>query len=91
MTAFNARLRPRVWFGLPANTIMGLFIALPSTVIATMTEIVYFQLLLWCLAVFSLLVAIFFLVLGREAQFVSTYIMAMREKNNVTSETWTRW
>jgi len=91
MSAFNARLRPKVWFGLPAYTVGGLFISLPSFIIATMTEALYFQILLWILSALSLLLAVIFLVLGNQAQFIGTVIMSMRENNNVTSETWTRW
>ena len=89
MTAFNARLRPKMWFGLPAYTVGGAFVALPAVVLATMVENIVLVVLLWGLGGCALLFAIVFLILGSEVHFVSTMLASTRENNNVTAETWT--
>ena len=91
MTAFNGRLRPKRVFGIPVYALLLLMMALPLSILALLVDVVLLSILLFSLSVLSLLFAIFFFVLGDDAPFFHVFVLAKKENNNVTCETWTRF
>ena len=91
MTAFNARIEPKLYFGiLPKYTLGALFIALPSFVVGLMIEVIVLKWFLIILSGFCVVTAILFLIIGRDAPFITLMLFASTENNNVTVETWTK-
>ncbi len=91
MTAFNARIIPKLYFGvLPKYTLGGLFVALPALVMGLLLNTLMLKIGLFLLAGFSFVLAIIFLIVGRDAPFIMTMLLEKAERHNVTVETWTR-
>ena len=90
MTAFNARIIPKLYFGvLPKYTLGGLFVALPAFVMGLLLNTFMLKMGLFFLFFFSLVLAMFFLIVGRDAPFIMTMLLEKAERHNVTVETWT--
>ena len=91
MTAYNGRLKPKRVFGVPVYALLLLMIALPMSILGLLVDVALLSALLFSLSVVCLLLAIFFFVLGDDAPFFHVFILAKKENNNVTCETWTRF
>ncbi len=76
--------------GIPLNSFIFLSLALPFFVLAELLDIFILVIGLYAFSGVSLLLAIFFFVLGDESPFVHVFLLSVKENNNVTSETWTR-
>ena len=91
MSAFNARIEPKLYFGvLPKFTLGALFIALPSAVIGVLVDVFLIKWFLIILAGFCVISGIISMVIGRDAPFVVLMLTSSMEDNNVTVETWTK-
>ena len=87
MPAFNARLKPKTWGGIPILSLFGLVIALASGLMALLLPMVFAQFVFSLLALSGILLFIVALYYGDDLRFVPTKNDAFQDQRSQTIET----